>query len=142
MAIMASRLNTDRVTWLAIAKDACSTDILASPIFRLCPPANTRAKSPMNVPCRLIQNLYSSTGRVVNRLTAIRPLMVLRAVSRTLTRPDWAAMARSNTATTSPARNRPQPKRENNLVTAPTQGRPNISTPMLPMEVKNWATAS
>ena len=56
----------------------------------------------VKLPCRDTQSLYSSTGTVVNRLTAINPLMAFKALSFTLPRPVWYSMPHSKADTTRP----------------------------------------
>jgi len=51
---------------------------------------------------RLTDSLNSSTGRIVKRDTAIKPLRAFKAVSFMLPRPCWYSMPVSNTETTSP----------------------------------------
>ena len=85
------------------------------------------------VPWRETERAYSRTGTVVNRLTAKKPLMALKAGCWRFPRPEAYSMPHSKADTTTLTANRAQPNWEKKLTTDCTQERSNSSTPMLPI---------
>ncbi len=135
------RLRRPKVTWVDTAKLPSKTDVLCPARLADCSPATMPVRSCMKVFCRLMQNLYSSTGTTPTREQAKKPLRMLMLVVLMLALPFWYSIATSKMATTVPATNSDQPNRVKSRMVACTQDRSKISAPMLPIIVKKSATA-
>ena len=126
---------------MSVKKKFVSADKLSSDSPVLLVPAANAAKSRENMFCSVMQNLYSSTGSTPIREQAKKPFKILSAVVFTFALPHWYSIAVSNTATTVPAANKDHPKSPNSFTVAFTHSSPNISAPILPISLKNSATA-
>ena len=79
--------------------------------------------------CRLMQNLYSSTGKTPIKEQAKKPFRTLIAVVFIVALPFWYSIAVSNTATTVPAIKSAQPNRVNSCMVAFIQSRSKCRRP-------------
>ena len=123
------------------AKLPCSTLVLSPARSSVLPPANMAARSWEKVFCRLMQNLYSSTGKTPIKEQAKKPFRTLIAVVFIVALPFWYSIAVSNTATTVPAIKSAQPNRVKSCMVAFIQSRSKMSAPIFPIMVKKSATA-
>ena len=130
-----------KATWDDTAKLPSNTEVLCPARSRLCPPATMPVRSCAKEFCRLMQNLYRSTGTTPTKLQEKKPFRILMLVVLMLARPFWYSIATSNMATTVPATNSDQPNSVKSLIVACTQDRSKISAPMLSIMVKKSATA-
>ena len=90
-----------------------STNRLLSAMSATCSPATRNAISFAKEFCRVMQKRYSSIGTMPMSEHAKKPLRMLSIVFFTLPRPFWYSMAKSNTATITPAMNSPHPNSVN-----------------------------
>ena len=141
-AMRASSSNSPITVFWGSTKFAVRMAMLCSDSPWACSPEKMRVKSPAKVFCRLMQNLYNSTGATPMREQAKNPFSTFIAVVLTLALPVWYSIAISKTATTVPAINSDQPKRVNKDIVALTQLRLKISAPMFPIMVKKSLAAS
>ena len=77
---MHNRFNNPNVVWFATAKLPSKTLVLCPAKSMLCCPAIMEDKSFENMFCRLMQNLYSSTGTTPNSEQAKKPFNTFIAV--------------------------------------------------------------
>ena len=138
----ASRLNSPITVFCGSTKFAVNTAMLWSESPCTCYPEKMRVKSPAKVFCRLMQNLYSSTGATPIREQAKKPFSTFIAVVLTLALPVWYSIATSKTATTVPEIKSDQPNRVNKEIVAFTQPKLKMSAPMFPIIVKKSLAAS
>ena len=131
-----SRISRNRPTKAPYPFSAPIAARVRLPMLPFSPPMSC-VRPDANVPCSVTHRRYSSTGTVVNRLTAIKPLIPLSARPCRSPRPDWDWMAYSKPATTSPTAYSIHANRLKNNTTACVHGRSNSSAPIMFIISKN-----